>query len=84
MSNRPQIKRFALRVLLRMDGTPMPQPALIDAITVACGESTISDIATAIRELETDRLMSANRDEITEVITWTLTDKGEHKAKQLA
>jgi hypothetical protein len=82
ISDRPRIKRFALRALLQMDGTPMPQTTLIDSIQLAVPNVMESDINTALRELEADQLMSGNKDELIG-ITWTLTDKGLHKAKQL-
>ena len=81
-TERTQIKRFALRALLRMDGIPMPQDALIDSIRLALPAATQSDIEVALKELEADHLAAANYDELTGT-TWTLTDKGQHKAKQL-
>jgi hypothetical protein len=79
-----KIKRFALRALLRMDGTPMPEPSLVDSIQIVLPGALLSDITAAIKELEADLLMTANRDDITEVVSWLLTDRGQHKAKQLA
>ena len=42
-----------------------------------------SDIHQAKRELEAGGFIQASRDELDDLPTWTLTDKGRHKAKQL-
>lgn len=81
--NLQPIKRFTLRALLSANGTAMPEAALIDAISINCGKAPISDIATALRQLETSGLVSQNADDLIG-ITWTLTNLGEHKAKQIA
>ena len=80
--NLPQIKRFALRALLRMDGTPMPDAALRDSIEIACARPAVSEVDLALNELESVRLISRADDPITGR-TWTLTTAGEHKARQL-
>jgi hypothetical protein len=77
------IKVFALRSLLAMDGIPMPETALVQSIRLAVPMATQGDVLSAVRELESAGLLSGNADEITRVTTWTLTDRGLHKAKQL-
>jgi hypothetical protein len=67
-----------------MDGIPLPEAALVDSIRNACGPALDSDITLGIRELESARLIDGNQDDITNVITWSLTDRGQHKAKQLS
>ncbi len=42
-----------------------------------------SDINQAKRELEHDGYLQGNRDELDGLLTWTLTEKGRHKARQL-
>lgn len=78
-----KIKRFALRCLLRMDGTPMPEPSLVDSIRLVMPEITLSDITVALAEMESDHLATVHRDDLTETRSWLLTDRGTHKAKQL-
>jgi len=65
-----------------MDGTPMEHDAVINSITLTHPRAAMSDIDLAIKELESDRLISRNVRELADD-TWTLTDSGEHKAKQL-
>lgn len=84
MSDRGQLKRLALRALLTMDGVPLPDASLRDHIrNVAPEDALESEITQAMRELEAVRLVCGNRDEVTGRLTWTLTDRGAHKAKQL-
>lgn len=78
-----KIKRFALRALFRMDGTPMPNAALVDSIRLAVPEAAGMNIDEAILEMKSARLIDDTRDELTETVTWMLTVLGQHKAKQL-
>lgn len=82
MSERPQIKRFILRALLRMDGIPMPEETLLDAVKAALPGSRPGDIAVAISELERDRCIISSRDELG-IVSVSLTTRGDHKARQL-
>lgn len=78
------IKRFVLRALLRLNAIPWPDALLDDAVRQAILPRPLqSDINQAKRELETGGYAQASRDELDGLITWTLTDKGCHKAKQL-
>jgi hypothetical protein len=78
------IKRFLLRALLRLNGLPWPD-ALLDE---AAGRAVVprplqSDIAEAKRELESQGYLQGDRDELDGTLSWTLTGKGRHKARQL-
>ncbi len=80
----PEIKRFLLRALLRLNGLPWPDALLEDAARQGIIPTPLqSDIRQAKRELERAGFIQGDRDELDEVLTWTLTDKGRHKAKQL-
>ena len=80
----PGIKRFLLRALFRLKDIPWPDPLLDDAMRQGILPRPLqSDINQAKRELETAGYIQGNRDELDDLLTWTLTDKGRHKAKQL-
>lgn len=80
----PDIKRFLLRALWRLNGLPWPDALTDEAVRQALVPRPLqSDIHQAKRELESAGFIQGNRDELDESITWTLTDKGRHKAKQL-
>jgi DNA-binding MarR family transcriptional regulator len=78
------IKRFLMRALWRLNGLPWPDALMDEAARQALVPRPLqSDINQAKRELETAGFIQGNRDELDELLTWTLTDKGRHKAKQL-
>lgn len=78
------IKRFVLRALIRLDGIPYPDSLLDDSIRQALLPRPLqSDINEAKRELEHAGFLQGDRDELDGLLTWTLTDKGRHKARQL-
>jgi hypothetical protein len=78
------IKRFVLRALFRLNGVPWPDALLDDAARQSVMPRPLqSDINQAKRELETSGYIQGSRDELDDLLTWTLTDKGRHKAKQL-
>jgi len=84
MTEVKDIKRFLLRALARTDGLPMPESSLIQAAKDALvPRPLLSDIEQAKRELEADGFTQGTRDELDGSVTWTLTTKGAHKAKQL-
>ncbi len=84
MNPLPEIKRFLLRALWRLRGVPWPDALLEDAARQGLRPTPLhSDIRQAKRELERDGYIQGDRDELDEVLTWTLTEKGRHKAKQL-
>jgi len=79
------IKRFVLRALGRLNGVPWPDLLLDDAARQGVVPRPLqSDINQAKRELEAAGYILGRRDEFDEVLTWTLTDKGRHKAKQIS
>jgi hypothetical protein len=78
------IKRFLLRALLRLNGVPWPDALMDDAARQGLLPRPLqSDINQAKRELENAGYLHGSRDELDELLTWTLTEKGRHKAKQL-
>jgi hypothetical protein len=78
------IKRFVLRAMHRLNGLPWPDALLDDAVRQAILPRPLqSDINQAKRELESAGFIQGNRDELDDLLTWTLTDKGRHKAQQL-
>ena len=80
----PDIKRFLLRALARFDHHPWPDTLLDEAARQAVVPRPLqSDINQAKRELERAGYLQACRDDLDDQLTWTLTDKGRHKARQL-
>lgn len=78
------IKRFLLRALQRLSGIPWPDALLNDAVSQGIVPRPLqSDINQAKRELETDGYLQGDRDDLDGLLSWTLTDKGRHKARQL-
>ncbi len=78
------IKRFVLRAMLRLKGIPWPDGLLDDAARQALRPRPLqSDINQAKRELEHAGFIQGARDELDDTVTWTLTDKGRHKAREL-
>jgi hypothetical protein len=78
------IKRLLIRALGRLQSTPCPD-ALVDeaARRGVLPRPLQSDINQAKRELEVAGFIQGARDELDDSLTWTLTDKGGHKARQL-
>lgn len=78
------IKRFALRALARLDGLPWPDALLDEAVRRGILPRPLqSDINQAKRELESAGYLQGRRDDLDGSLTWTLTDKGRHKAGEL-
>ena len=78
------IKRFLLRALGRANGMPWPDALLDEAARQGIIPRPLqSDINQAKRELETTGYIQGARDDLDGLLTWTLTDKGQHKARQL-
>ncbi len=78
------IKRFLLRALWRLDGIPWPDALLDEAARQGVMPRPLqSDINQAKRELERDGYLQGNRDELDGLLSWTLTEKGRHKARLL-
>jgi hypothetical protein len=79
-----ELKRFVLRAMGRLNGLPWPDALLEEAARQAVVPRPLeSDIHQAKRELERAGYIQGSRDELDGEVTWTLTDKGLHKAKQL-
>jgi len=80
-----RLKQFALQGLLAADGTPMPESALITHLQNAARpkSASIAECLVAIRELEAERWISGAHDDLTGEKSYTLTEKGKHKAIQL-
>jgi hypothetical protein len=78
------IKRFLLRALGRANGMPWPDALLDEAARQGIMPRPLqSDISQAKRELENAGYIQGARDELDDLLTWTMTDKGRHKARQL-
>lgn len=78
------IKRFVLRALGRLNGLPWPDALLDEAARQGVLPRPLqSDISQAKRELEAAGYIQGARDELDDLLSWTLTDKGRHKARQL-
>jgi hypothetical protein len=78
------IKRFLLRALLRLDEIPWPDALLDDAARRGVFPPPLqSDVNQAKRELEAAGYLQGDRDELDGLLSWTLTAKGRHKARQL-
>jgi hypothetical protein len=79
-----EIKHFLLRALLRLRGIPWHQEALAEAARSALApQPLLSDLRQACRELEAGGFIQGLRDELDGSVSWTLTEKGRHKALQL-
>jgi len=78
------IKRFLLRALFRLNGVPWPD-ALLDAAArqAVLPRPLQSDINQAKRELEHAGYVQGSRDDLDDLLSWTLTEKRRHKAKEL-
>jgi hypothetical protein len=78
------IKRFLLRALFRLNNLPWPDALLDEAARQGVMPRPLqSDIHQAKRELENAGYIQGSRDDLDQLLTWTLTDKGRHKAKEL-
>ena len=79
-----EAKRFALRALWRLNGIPWPDVFFDDTIRQGVLPRPLqSEIAQVKRELESAGYIQGHRDDLDGMLTWTLTEKGRHKAKEL-
>jgi hypothetical protein len=84
MNPNSDIKRFVLRALGRLNGLPWPDALMDEAARQGILPRPLqSDINQAKRELEGAGYINGTRDDLDDMLTWTLTDKGRHKAHQL-
>ncbi|MEI8289815.1 MAG: hypothetical protein WCH99_10105 [Verrucomicrobiota bacterium] len=80
------LKPKVLLALNAADGVPFPASALAQAVKQLArpGQPTSADVADALRACEEDGYISGVTDPLTNEVTWTLTEKGVHKARQIA
>lgn len=85
MSTVSDIKKFVLRMLLAAKGEPLPDAAIDQGIKDHMAPRPLQhDIDQAKRELEEGLFTLAQRDDLDpNLVTWTLTGKGQHKAAQI-
>jgi hypothetical protein len=84
MTARDHIKLFVFKTLRAMDEVPISDEQLTATLQVLIApKPTLADISAATRDLEGDGYITGTRDEVFKQITWTLTEKGKHKAAQL-
>jgi hypothetical protein len=84
MNPASDIKRFMLRALWRLRGIPWPDDLADEAVRQAIVPRPLqSDINQAKRELERSGFIQATRDDLDGRLTWTLTEKGRHKAQEI-
>ncbi|MDE2099099.1 MAG: hypothetical protein KGL39_17730 [Patescibacteria group bacterium] len=80
---RNTLKRIILTGLLAADGMPLPESALISAVKITAPERpTDGDVFEALKDVEAKGYVSGLTDDIAGR-TWSLTDAGKHKARQL-
>ncbi|MDB6109776.1 MAG: hypothetical protein JWR69_1526 [Pedosphaera sp.] len=85
MIARSEIKSLILRALLSADGTPIREDILTETVQKGFTKAPpLVDIDIARRELEREKFIAGNSDDLGGESTWTLTIKGQHRAKQLA
>jgi predicted deacetylase len=79
-----QLLLSLLSVLQACDGLPMPESTLLTAVRLHSRprQPSQADTLDALHELETKGYAEAFTDDLTEERTWTLTNKGAHKARQ--
>jgi len=83
MTQRTLLKRRALLVLHQLDGQPMEQDVLIDAVTLRfTPRPTRADVEEAIRDLEAGGHITGTTSEFAGTV-YTLTPKGTLQAQQL-
>lgn len=79
-----QLLRIILLQLHAADSVPMPEDALIVGAQLNARplQPTKSDVEVALRELEGAMLINGVTDELLNVRSWTLTERGVHRARQ--
>lgn len=81
---RLKLIQMILRALNAADGMPMPENALISAVQIQMrpADPTDGDVREAIMDAEGRHYISGVTDDLTGR-SWTLTEQGKHKARQL-
>jgi hypothetical protein len=79
-----KLKRLILLALLRCDGVPMPEDSLVGAVQVMArpDRPTAADVGIALKDVESSGYVSGLSEDLVGT-SWTLTEKGKHKAAQL-
>jgi hypothetical protein len=78
------IRRLALKALLNMDGTPMPESILVNELALKIvPEPTKCDCEVAIKSLEAEGYLTGTVPSFSRERVWTLTDKGTIQANQI-
>lgn len=82
---RTQLKRGVLLVLAAWDGMPMPEGSVISAVQAHARpeKPTDADVTEALKDCESEGYISGVTDDFEKSRTWSLTEKGKHKARQL-
>jgi DNA-binding PadR family transcriptional regulator len=80
-----KLKTAALAGLLAADGVPLPETALISHLQNSARPKSagVAECLVVIRELEAERWIASAHDDLTNEASYTLTEKGKHKAQQL-
>lgn len=80
-----KLKRGILLVLHAWDGMPMPEWSLVSAVQANArpDRPTEGDVSDALKDCEAEGYVSGLTDGFSRERSWTLTQKGEHQARQL-
>ena len=78
---RERLKRIILLALQACSGMPMPEAALLSAAQNR-ERATDADVSEALKDVEAAGYVQGSTDDLTGR-SWTLTEKGVHKARQL-
>jgi hypothetical protein len=80
-----KLKKFILEALLACDGVPMPETALVAHLQNASRphRASVIECEVAMKELEIEHWIAGLHDDLTQEKSFTLTEKGKHKAVQL-
>lgn len=78
-----ELRIFILRALRATGGQPMSEPAVVAAAQAVFPEALVSTVRETLRALETEGYLAAVEDELTGLVNYGLTRKGEMRAAQL-
>ena len=83
-SQRRQLERMVILAVHACDGLPMPEGALVRAVQIGSrpAEPTEGDVTEALKDVEAEGWVAGLTDSLSGR-SWTLTEKGQHKARQL-
>ena len=82
---RPILKRGCLITLNAWEGMPMPECALLSGMAAHARpyQPTLADCREALLDCEAEGFVIGELDTFDQSRTWSLTDKGTHKARSL-